>query len=49
MKSDILAALNIEGCYKYAEAMGPSRVEPLYGEIFAAWYWAPVWGLGLVP
>ena len=24
-----------------AEAMGPSRVEPLYGEIFAAWYGPP--------
>ena len=24
-----------------AEAVGPSRVEPLYGEIFAAWYGLP--------
>ena len=24
-----------------AEAMGPSRVEPLYGEIFTAWYGLP--------
>ena len=31
------------------EVVGPSRVEPLYGEIFAARYGSPVWGPGLVP
>ena len=37
-----LAALSILGLlFRKAEVVGPSRVEPLYGEIFTAWYGAP--------
>ena len=31
-----------------AEAVGPNRVEPLYGDLYSP-VWAPVWGPGLVP